>query len=135
MVEMKYSREVDALAIVMRAGGRSERTVQVTPGLRIDFDARDRVVQIELLDASVHIPREALDQLPASSVKFTLAEAYAETGITPSTLRVQLNNGRIRGEKAGRDWLIDAASLEEYVASRSPRGRQTSSAKGRRETA
>jgi excisionase family DNA binding protein len=44
----------------------------------------------------------------------TLREAAAELGITPDTLRAQIQRGRLRAVKVGRDWLVDPAELERY---------------------
>lgn len=68
--------------------------------------------------ASVDVPN-------ATRSILSLAEAEAKSGITASTLRVQLHNGRLTGEKRGGAWFIDAAELERYLASRSPRGRRS----------
>lgn len=61
----------------------------------------------------------------APRTTLSLAEAELESGISASTLRVQLNKGRLAGEKRGGAWFIDADELERYLASRSPRGRRS----------
>jgi hypothetical protein len=61
------------------------------------------------------VPREDLTQVPAAHDLLTLEEAARESGLSPSTLRVQLNHGRLKGEKRGRDWFVDAAALFTYL--------------------
>ena len=133
MIEMHYDREADALAIKLRPGTKSARTVRVDDdpaGMRVDFDAHGRIIQVELLDASSHVERAALEALPAPGL--TLAAAEKAYGLTASTLRVFLNAGKLRGRKVGRDWLVDPRSIEEYMAGRSARGRPATSRKARR---
>jgi excisionase family DNA binding protein len=44
----------------------------------------------------------------------TLKEAADRLGVAPSTLRVQLRNGKLRGVKRGRDWWITPAEVDRY---------------------
>ena len=55
----------------------------------------------------------------------TLAEAAEETGLSPSTLRVQIRNGRLKATKVGRDWLVTRPALRAYLENRSPQGRRS----------
>jgi excisionase family DNA binding protein len=52
----------------------------------------------------------------------TLTEAAERLGVSPSTLRVQLWKGKLRGTKRGRDWWITPAEVDRYAAES---GRQT----------
>lgn len=61
MIELKYDRTVDALAIVLRPGDKSARTIRVTDDVRVDLDSGGRLVTIELLNASEHASQAALD--------------------------------------------------------------------------
>jgi excisionase family DNA binding protein len=47
----------------------------------------------------------------------TLAEAAKQAGLSPSTLRVQIWNGRIKATKVGRDWVITRDELRAYLKS------------------
>lgn len=127
MARMRYDASVDALAIELTEGATSARTVKVTESVRLDFDTKGRLITIELLDASFHMDPTALAQLPTAQVLLTLREAEAESGLAASTLRVQLNAGRIKGVKRGRDWYVDATDLMNYLESRSARGRPAES--------
>lgn len=83
-----------------------------------------RLVAIEVLDASKLVPREVLEKHPYPVEYMTLEEAGKESGLSPATLRRQINNGRIEAIKRGRDWLIDELSLINYLESRGPAGRR-----------
>jgi uncharacterized protein YuzE len=128
----KYDRSVDALAITLRPGATSHRTVRVTELVRVDLDAEGRAIGVELLDASWHMRPEDLAHLPSASVEFTLSEAAAESGLSTETLRGQINKGRIKARKRGRDWIVDATSLTNYLESREARGRPAKNPKARR---
>ena len=131
-MRMRYDIEVDALAVEFRPGATSARTVAVAPGVNVDFDAKGRLVTLELLDASRHVPRQALERLPSAKDYLTLAEAARESGLAAATLRVQINKGRIAAVKRGRDWLVDATALLNYLESRDQRGRPPAAPRARR---
>lgn len=44
----------------------------------------------------------------------TLPEAAVLLGVSPTTLRVQVRNGRLRAVKKGRDWHVTPAEVERY---------------------
>jgi excisionase family DNA binding protein len=44
----------------------------------------------------------------------TLNEAAVQLGLSPSTLRVQIRNGKLRAVKRGRDWTISEREAERY---------------------
>ena len=52
----------------------------------------------------------------------TLREAAERCGLSPTTLRVLIRNGRLNAVKRGRDWFTTVAYLEAYLASRNNRG-------------
>jgi excisionase family DNA binding protein len=120
---MRYDAEVDALAIDFVPGAHRVRTAQAAPGVYLDFDARQRLVAIEVLDASTHVPRATLAALPSAARWLTLTEAAAESGLAAATLRGQIHNGRLQATKRGRDWVVDATALLNYLESRDARGR------------
>jgi excisionase family DNA binding protein len=45
----------------------------------------------------------------------TLAEAAAIAGLSPTTLRVQIHNGKLEGVKRGRDWWVTRKALAAYM--------------------
>lgn len=118
-----YDRSVDALFIELRAGAKSVRTERVTDEVRVDFDREGHAIGVEVLNASWHMPMAMLSQLPTAAKSYTLVEASGVSGLSASTLRVQIHNRRIRATKRGRDWYVDATSLENYLESRETRSR------------
>lgn len=44
----------------------------------------------------------------------TLIQAADRLGLSPTTLRIQIRNGRLRARKLGRDWLLTEAEVERY---------------------
>jgi excisionase family DNA binding protein len=44
----------------------------------------------------------------------TLAEAAIELGVSASTLRSQVHNGRLRAELIGKTWIVTEAELDRY---------------------
>ncbi len=45
----------------------------------------------------------------------TLAEAAELAGLSPDTLRVQANRGRLKAVKRGRDWWVARKELARYM--------------------
>lgn len=135
MIELRYDREADALAVEFRQGARSARTVRVSDTVNVDFDAKGRLITVEVITASHHIERKSLDALPSPIEWLTLTEAEKESGLRATTLRVLLNRGRLAGEKRGRDWFVEGTALWNYLESRESRGRPATSPKARRRRA
>lgn len=108
------------------------RTMEWGDGVLIDVDPNGRVLGIEVLDASTRFDADTLASLRVPEVRLTLAEAAAESGLSPSTLRVQLNSGRLSGKKQGRDWTVTLADLWNHLESRAASGRPARSRKARR---
>lgn len=133
-MRMTYSRAVDALAITLnRRPTHPVKTREVAPGVHLDFDAKGRLVGLELLEASQHMTPGDLASIEEPGRELTLREAEQHSGLASATLRVLLNAGdRLKGRKKGRDWLVSQAALDHYLASRSSSGRPAASAKGRR---
>lgn len=44
----------------------------------------------------------------------TLAQAAALLGLSPSTLRRQIANGRLRGRLVGKTWTVHEREVERY---------------------
>ncbi|HXC25266.1 MAG TPA: DUF2283 domain-containing protein [Gemmatimonadaceae bacterium] len=120
---LTYDPAVDALAVELNPNGRSVRTVQLAPGVNVDFDTAGRVLTLEVLDASHHVSRKALEVLPTGAESLTLAEAARESGLSANTLRSLIRNNRLPASKRGRDWYVDATDLFNYLESRDSRGR------------
>ena len=46
----------------------------------------------------------------------TLAQAATRLGLSPSTLRVQIRNGKLRGRLIGKTWTVSEREVERYRA-------------------
>jgi excisionase family DNA binding protein len=44
----------------------------------------------------------------------TLAEAASRLGVSPSTLRNQIHNGRLRGKLVGKTWTVTDGEVARY---------------------
>ena len=44
----------------------------------------------------------------------TLIEAAASLGLSPTTLRGQIKNGRLAARKVGRDWHVTVSEVARY---------------------
>jgi hypothetical protein len=53
-----------------------------------------------------------------------LEHAAVAAGLTAVALRQQIRRGRLVAEKTGRDWVVTAQAVNEYLASREPQGRR-----------
>jgi excisionase family DNA binding protein len=54
----------------------------------------------------------------------TLTQAAETCGLSPTTLRIQIRNGRIEASKLGRDWIVSPKALQAYLKDRAPQGRR-----------
>ena len=124
-MQIRYDRQADALSVDLAPGAKSAKTTALALGVNIDFDVRGRLIGVEVLRASDHYAKEELAKLGAPVDELTLIEAAKESGISSATLRVQVNRGRLKGRKQGRDWLISRAALWTYLENRDPRGRRS----------
>jgi hypothetical protein len=119
-----YNKELDILTINLHA--RPDRywgTRSILPSVEADL-TEDGVVQtIEVSSASLAYPAELLNSVADHKVWISLREAAESVGLSPDTLRVQVNNGRLRAEKKGPVWLTTLQWFEEYLASRRYNGK------------
>lgn len=46
--------------------------------------------------------------------ELTLVEAAAELGMSPTTLRVQIRNGKLKARKVGPVWVVTRREVERY---------------------
>jgi uncharacterized protein YuzE len=115
---MMYSVEADGLDIELLPGSESNRTVQFTPDVMVDFDKHSRLIGVEALSASHHYGRAALEQLPTGVEYTTLAEAATEEKVPRAQLRVALKKGEIPGIRRRRGWLIARRELWNYLEAR-----------------
>ena len=125
-----YSPGADALYVELAAvERRATRQQEIVPGVIMDFDAQDRVLGLELLGASRHVPRDQLNQAEPPGTWLTLKEAATEAAakgepISPDTLRSQAAKGKLKTEKRGRDLVVARHELWNYLENRAPAGRR-----------
>jgi uncharacterized protein YuzE len=127
-VQLTYDPQVDALMIILNERRRRNARARVisrkvASGIYVDEDTNGNLIAIEVLDASARIPRTQLDDLPSPARILSLAQAAKESRLSPDTLRSQINKGRLKAEKRGRDWTVSETDLINYLESRDTRGR------------
>lgn len=119
-----YDPSVDALTIRFVTARKWARTEEVEPGILFDYDRAGHPISLEILDASTHFPAKSLRALPLPEVMVPLSEASRRVGLDPATLRQQIHRKRLRATKHHREWWVDPAALDAYMASRAPQGRR-----------
>lgn len=134
-MEIRYDKTVDAIAIKLGGDAKGAKTKKVADGIFMDFNRAGHLVGIEILDASTRVDASVLQDAVAGDTMLPLSEAAEESGLDAGTLRVQLNKGRLKGEKKGRDWFVGRAELMNYMESRDNRGRPAVRKKARRSRA
>jgi excisionase family DNA binding protein len=122
-MRITYDPIADAIAVALAPEGRSARTRHLSSDVALDFDARDRLIGVEVLNASLYYASGALALLDSGAEYLTVAEAAVESRLAPDTLRKQIANGRLAARKHGRDWLIAGHDLLNYLESREASGR------------
>lgn len=105
-----YDIHADALGIWLTEEPAQVVTRRLAPDVSVDIDDEGRLLSVEVLDASRYYSRATLEQLPTGKEFLTLAEAAVESGLSPATLRSQLNKGRLDSMKRGCDWLVSATA-------------------------
>ena len=110
-----YDPDADALQIQFGKSSGVVRTTVVRPGVHIEFDSSGRLVGLEVLEASHVMRADALQHLDDGTEWLSLNDAAEAAKLSASTLRGQLNKGRIAGEKRNRDWVISRHVLETYL--------------------
>lgn len=121
-MKITYDPGVDALAIHFVANPKSARTEEVSEGINLDFNAKGKLVAIEILDASRFAPAATLGKLDSAREDLSLADAAEESGLSPDTLRSLIHKKRLPAAKEGRDWKVSRADLYNYLESRDARG-------------
>jgi excisionase family DNA binding protein len=110
---MTFDRGADAVYISC-SSRRISHTHRVTPDVSVDVDKGGLVVGIEILNATEHLGAN-VNNLPSAREELSLTEAGKRSGLSPTTLRVQIRNKRLKAVKRGRDWIVTAADLENYL--------------------
>lgn len=116
---MYYDRDSDTLDVLIAASrDRYWGTRELSEGVYLDLDERGNPLALEILGASRRYPAERLSAVAGDKVWMSLREAAESVGLSPETLRVQVNAGRLRASKKAGIWLTTPEWFQEYLASR-----------------
>lgn len=116
-----YDPEVDILMVRLRAleaGETVAKTRQVSDGVMMDFDADGNPVSLEIMDAAEKYGVDQMSSYDINTAMLPLAEAAEIAGLSPTTLKLQIHNGKLKARKVGRNWVTTEAWLREYLISR-----------------
>ena len=116
-MKLTYDEDADAVMIVL-ADAEVEETREITVGVYADYDARGRLIALELLDAGKNYDLSGAE-LDSPNPFLSLAAAGEMYGISPTTLRHQIARGVLKGVKAGRNWVVHHRDLHAYMVQRS----------------
>ena len=124
-IRVTYDVEADVLSVELGRPREALGATEVTPGHYVHLDSAGRLVAIEVLDASEHYGPKVLDGLPTPARWLTMSEASRKSGLAPTTLRTQIQAGRLRAVKRARDWVVAEHELWNYIDNRAPQGRRS----------
>lgn len=131
-MRLTYDPDADAFLLALVPDAAVAETIDQGRGVYVDVDRQGKVLAVEIIEASRHLDRKSLALLKSPVNYLSLAKAGDASGLSPGTLRVLLNNGRLEGEKRGRDWVVTESALVNYLESRHPAGRPAANRKARR---
>lgn len=122
-----YDSSVDALYVTLSTPRGRIATREVGPGVYLDFDQRNALVGIEILDASKFYSKATLAEIESPVIWITLTEAQRESAdegepIKAVTLRALVASGELQGRKVSKTWQIGRHSLWNYLENRPKRG-------------
>ena len=117
LMKITYDRDVDVLAILL-ADEEVETTKNIAPGVEADYDSQGRILAIEFLNAGKKYDLDGVE-LQSPDPFYSLAAAGALFGLSPTTLRHQIERDVLHGVKVGRNWLVHRDDLEDYMRNRS----------------
>jgi excisionase family DNA binding protein len=116
-MRITYDKESDVLAILL-ADAEVEETRNIAPGVEVDYDSGGRVLAIEFLNAGKKYDLRGAE-LEGPDPFYSLAAAGALFGLSPTTLRHQIDRGVLKGVKMGRNWVVHRDDLDAYMKERS----------------
>jgi|GEM_PF-1383196 uncharacterized protein YuzE len=123
-MRITYDPEVDILMVRMHeAGNRRARGAELPFGdAYADLAADGTILAIEIQNASQKYPLELLLANKVAHGPLSLAEASERSGISPQALRKACEEGRMKGQKIGRNWTVTMDALLDYRDSRKHAG-------------
>lgn len=121
---LAYDEDSDILEVSLSPSPKRYRgTKEILEGVFMDLDSAETPLALEIFGASHRYDRDALLQVSGSKIWLSLQEAAESVGLSPDTLRTQVNAGRLRAEKKGGVWLTTADWFRDYLASRKYNGK------------
>jgi len=124
-MRITLDKEADVLGIIL-ADAEVEETKTIAPGVEVDYDSGGRVLAIEFLNASNKYDLDGAEIEPPKQF-CSLAEAASLVGLSPVTLRHQIERGVLAGTKLGRNWVIQLDDLYLYLNERSRKAKRSKS--------
>ena len=120
-----YDPDVDILVIDLGDLTTSVGATEISQGVYLDLDEQGTVLSLEVLDASKRYDMALLAQHPPNYEEpMSLADAARLFSSTPQALQKAILRGKLRGKKVGKTWSTSLAAVNEYMNSRSVRGRR-----------
>jgi uncharacterized protein YuzE len=116
-----YDPEVDILMVRLRSlrdGETVAATREISAGVIMDFDDEGNPLDIEILDAAARYGADRMAAYDIHMALLPLSEAAEIAGLSPTTLKLQIHNGKLQAKKVGRNWVTTEAWLREYLIGR-----------------
>ena len=116
-----YDPEVDILMVRLRDlndGESVAQTREIADGVIMDFDAAGHPLDLEILDAALRYGADRMAVHDINTTLLPLSEAAEIAGLSPTTLKLQIHNGKLKAKKVGRNWVTTEAWLREYLIGR-----------------
>ena len=129
-MDLAYYADSDTLTLILQPGAEVAQTETNVAGIMIDRDPAGAIVATRVPGASVRFDRETLERLDVGRL-LSMAQVAKETGLNATSLRVELQHGRLAGEKRGREWVVTRGELTRYLDRRASE-RQPPRRNGRR---
>jgi len=119
-MRLEYDAAVNCayLRVGRRKSPRPARQLTIDPTTIADLDASGRLIGIEFLAADRAFTADELHAAKSPVIWLSVKAAAAEAGLSPSTLRVLIHNGRLPARKEGRDNRIALHDLWTYLEGR-----------------
>lgn len=114
MIRTQFDREANALYIRFKARAKVHSTAQASHDVAVDFDKDGYVIGVEILNAREHVGPD-VHKMPSAAEELSLGEASERSELSTETLRGQIHKGKLEARKRGRDWVVTAAALENYL--------------------
>lgn len=123
-MRIQYDPTVDALYIAFKPGRRVDGTLEAGAGVNVDVDSRGNPIGIEILYALRRLGRESLTTLgiDLSGLEWyskedrlmSTVQAAKALGVSRQYVTKIVREGKVKGRRVGRGWLISQSTLEQF---------------------